>query len=131
VCLLGLRKYEHRQGFLKLRTRCLAPDFECLEEVGVWHESNRLVLQAEDHRTRGQDKIQSVIFQDPAFNEVDIEYLHGLGFKVVSTPSAFDYIDSKTFLFAPHLESNIYAMALERGSPALSVGSEVATLLDR
>ena len=74
--------------------------------------------------------ISEVIFQDPAFTKSDIAYLESLGYIVVETPRAFNAISRSTFLFAPHLERNVYASALEKAHPALCVGSDVRALLD-
>ncbi|KAL9640114.1 MAG: hypothetical protein Q9164_000501 [Protoblastenia rupestris] len=78
-----------------------------------------------------KDAIQEIVFQDPAFTNSDINYLESLGFTVLDSPHGFDRIDPNTFLFAPHLESNIYALALQNDLPALSLGSEVEAFIDR
>lgn len=67
--------------------------------------------------------IQNVVFQDPAFNSVDEAFLTKLGYSVVPTPIGLDSIDDDTFCFAPHLENEIFAMALRKVHPALCVGN--------
>ena len=67
--------------------------------------------------------IEQVIFQDPAFNDVDKAFLTRLGYSVVSTPSGFESIDQNTFCFAPHLEHDVFAMALKNTHPALCIGN--------
>ncbi|KAG8525877.1 uncharacterized protein KY384_000637 [Bacidia gigantensis] len=74
---------------------------------------------------------QAVLFQDPAFTASDVAYLESLGHHVLESPLAFDQIDESTFLFAPHLEANVYAAALEKKVPALVVGSNVTELIGR
>ena len=82
-------------------------------------------------RLKGTYNLRQIIFQDPVFTSSDVTYLESLGYIVLRTPHAFDAITSSTFLFAPHLESNIYATALSREVPAMCVGSNVDALLNR
>ena len=67
--------------------------------------------------------IESVVFQDPAFNDVDTAFFTKLGYSVVPTPVGFNSIDNTTFCFAPHLENEIFAMALQNVHPALCIGN--------
>ena len=67
--------------------------------------------------------IEKVIFQDPAFNDVDEAFLTGLGYHTVSTPAGFESINQHTFCFAPHLEHDVFAMALRPAHPALCIGN--------
>ena len=67
--------------------------------------------------------ITKVVFQDPAFNDVDKTFLDKLGYSVVSTPLGFESIDQNTFCFAPHLENEIFAVALQNALPALCIGN--------
>lgn len=67
--------------------------------------------------------IDKVVFQDPAFNDVDEAFLTGLGFLTVQTPLGFESIDQNTFCFAPHLEHDVFAMALRGAHPALCIGN--------
>ena len=67
--------------------------------------------------------IENVIFQDPAFNDVDEAVLIRLGYSVVSTPIGFESVDNTTFCFAPHLENEIFALALGGVHPALCIGN--------
>lgn len=67
--------------------------------------------------------IKNVVFQDPAFNEVDEAFLTHLGYRVVSTPSGFESVDQNTFCFAPHLEHEIFAMAIKTAHPAICIGN--------
>ena len=80
---------------------------------------------------KSKHTIARVILQDPAFTRSDIAYLEGLGHAVVGTPEAFHAIGRSTFLFAPHLERNVYATALDGEVPAICVGSDVEALLDQ
>lgn len=67
--------------------------------------------------------IEQVIFQDPAFNDVDEAFLIGMGYHTVSTPAGFESIDEHTFCFAPHLEHAVFALALKHAHPALCIGN--------
>jgi len=75
-------------------------------------------------------EIQEVFFQDPVFNQSDTNYLESLGYTVLDTPLGLNKITQHTFLFAPHLEHNIYALALDGSHPALCIGSEIETFVD-
>lgn len=64
------------------------------------------------------------IFQEPAFEVSDIEFITSLGHEVVESPVAFDAVDSRTFLFGVHLYRDIYAQAFKNGDfPALFIGT--------
>ncbi|KAF7560462.1 hypothetical protein G7046_g3701 [Stylonectria norvegica] len=63
------------------------------------------------------------VFQDPAFAQSDKDFLASLGHEVVETPAGCDMVDADSFIFAVHLYRPIYAMALERHSPAIYVGT--------
>lgn len=74
--------------------------------------------------------IKEIIFQDPAFNAADVAHFHHLGFQVRQHPFALEAIRSTTFLFAPHLERDLYATALRTVTPALCVGNDVCVHVD-
>ncbi|KAL8683216.1 MAG: hypothetical protein Q9186_000828 [Xanthomendoza sp. 1 TL-2023] len=74
----------------------------------------------------------NVFIQDPIFNTLDHEFLASLGYTILTHPSALAEITSSTFLFAPHLEIEIYAQALGGvEQPALCVGTDLTECLDR
>ena len=80
-----------------------------------------------------------IIVQDPAFTPTDIDFLNehatslipsqslAANYKItiLQTPASFHLIDSTTFLFAPHLEHSIFALALEaaKGFPLLCIAN--------
>jgi hypothetical protein len=65
-----------------------------------------------------------VIFQEPAFEVSDIEFITSLGHEVVDSPAGFDAVDSTTFVFGIHLYRDIYAQIFKNGElPALFVGT--------
>lgn len=78
-----------------------------------------------------QSRLGQVIFQDPAFTRSDREYLESQGHTVVTSPAAFDLVDANTFLFAPHLEHEYYAKAVQNHLPAITIGSDIDPLLQR
>ena len=80
---------------------------------------------------RERHVIDPVVLQDPAFTPSDVRYLTRLGYRVLASPHGFQEIHHHTFLFAPHLERNVYATALEGALPPLCVGSDLQTLIDR
>ena len=47
-----------------------------------------------------------------------------VGFEVVETPVALDLIDQFTFLYAPHLEAELYGQALAK-QPSLTFGNDL------
>lgn len=75
------------------------------------------------HSVGTKHTFTNVVFQDPAFTEIDRIFIGSLGYDVVSTPAAFDSIWETTFLFAPHLENTVFATALKNAHPALCIGN--------
>ena len=78
-----------------------------------------LEVLAENHN------FKDVIFQDPAFTPIDIQFLESLKYTVVDDPAAFSLIDDATFVFAPHLECEFIAKALENARPALCITNDL------
>ncbi|KAL9130430.1 MAG: hypothetical protein Q9217_001397 [Psora testacea] len=74
--------------------------------------------------------IKEVVFQDPAFTKSDVRHLQSMNYNVLDSPLAFEKVDRQTFLFAPHLDHNQYARALEKDLPALCIGNEVESLIE-
>ncbi|KAL9596145.1 MAG: hypothetical protein Q9219_006006, partial [cf. Caloplaca sp. 3 TL-2023] len=72
-----------------------------------------------------------VYVQDPIFNHMDATFLQSLGYTVLPDPESFDHITSSTFLFAPHLEVEVYVRALDKAKPALCIGTDIGECLDR
>ncbi|KAL8881242.1 MAG: hypothetical protein Q9198_001513 [Flavoplaca austrocitrina] len=77
-----------------------------------------------------------IYIQDPIFNPLDIAYLsESLNFTVLNHPAAFSEITPSTFLFAPHLEMELYARALGartgQSGPRLCVGTDVMECTDQ
>ncbi|KAL6718874.1 hypothetical protein ACLMJK_003108 [Lecanora helva] len=75
-------------------------------------------------------RIQQVIFQDPAFSDLDKSFLRSLGYVVVEDPQAFSTIDENTFVFAPHLEVAQTAISLENRKPTLFVGNDLSNYVN-
>lgn len=72
-----------------------------------------------------------IYVQDPVFNHLDNTFLKSLGYTVLSDPEAFDFITPSTFLFAPHLETWVFAQALDKAKPRLCVGTVMEECLNR
>ncbi|KAL9641321.1 MAG: hypothetical protein Q9204_000115 [Flavoplaca sp. TL-2023a] len=77
-----------------------------------------------------------IYIQDPIFNPLDIAYLsESLNFTVLNHPAAFSEITPSTFLFAPHLEMELYARALGartgQSGPRLCVGTDVMECIEQ
>ncbi|KAL8997366.1 MAG: hypothetical protein Q9169_003348 [Polycauliona sp. 2 TL-2023] len=79
-----------------------------------------------------------IYIQDPIFNPLDITYLSSLNFTVLDHPAAFPKITRTTFLFAPHLEMELYARALGAATgqsgqlgPRLCIGTDVTECMDQ
>lgn len=72
-----------------------------------------------------------VYVQDPVFNDLDRAFLQSLGYVVLADPEAFKFITPSTFLFAPHLEVQVYVDALGRAKPRLCVGTVIEECLNR
>ena len=60
-----------------------------------------------------------IVFQEPLFTEEDVEFLTGLGYKVVDNPDGLDMITENTFLFAPGILWIVEAVALDIAHPSL------------
>lgn len=66
-----------------------------------------------------------VIFQDPIFSETDRALLEELNICVMESPAAFDEIDERTFLFAPHCEHEQFCDTLDgREIPGLCITND-------
>ncbi|KAL8980876.1 MAG: hypothetical protein Q9205_004168 [Flavoplaca limonia] len=77
-----------------------------------------------------------IYIQDPIFNPLDIAYLsESLNFTVLNHPAAFSETTPSTFLFAPHLEMELYARALGaptgQSGPRLCVGTDVTECIEQ
>ncbi|KAL8665122.1 MAG: hypothetical protein Q9202_002522 [Teloschistes flavicans] len=72
-----------------------------------------------------------IMIQDPVLNAMDRTFLSSLGYTVLADPLAFSEITESTFLFAPHLELNVYAKALGEAQPVMCVGTDVRECIDR
>ncbi|KAL8932203.1 MAG: hypothetical protein Q9211_006461, partial [Gyalolechia sp. 1 TL-2023] len=77
------------------------------------------------------DERLPVYIQDPLFNDVDIAFFNSLGFIVLSHPEAFEHMSTSTFLFAPHLELEVYRRTLKTAKPRLCVGTDLGECTDR
>lgn len=69
--------------------------------------------------------ITDVVFQDPRFNRLDEEFLSSLSFTTVHDPAAFSSIGPATFVYIPHGELEVTALALEGKEPAMYVGNDL------
>ncbi|KAL9024749.1 MAG: hypothetical protein Q9196_006282, partial [Gyalolechia fulgens] len=78
-----------------------------------------------------RDERLPVYIQDPLFNDVDIAFFNSLGFIVLSHPEAFEHMSTSTFLFAPHLELEVYRRTLKTAKPRLCVGTDLGECTDR
>ena len=68
---------------------------------------------------------QEVYFQDPAFNTLDKEFLQSRGYRIVTSPEAYDRMTASTFLYAPCNEWFVVFKAIEVAHPALFIGNDV------
>ena len=121
-----------------LTTDRQAPKYQLAALLSILETIQPLCQYQDDDRSRlqmmGDTVIKNrdgrkleIIFQDPAFQPLDVAFLTLKGqahdifrnyhVRVIETPQAFDLIDEKTFLFAPHLEHEIFAHALSTTLP--------------
>ncbi|KAL8965252.1 MAG: hypothetical protein Q9183_003950, partial [Haloplaca sp. 2 TL-2023] len=85
----------------------------------------------EGENTQGKPPMK-VYLQDPIFNALDRTFLSSLGYTVLPHPDAFNHITESTFLFAPHLELEIYAKALNTSTPpTICVSTDLQQCIDR
>ncbi|KAL8696158.1 MAG: hypothetical protein Q9201_007797 [Fulgogasparrea decipioides] len=78
--------------------------------------------------------VLKVFLQDPIFNALDHTFLSSLSdnYTTLPHPLAFAEITDTTFLFAPHLELEVYAKALSQAmQPNLCVGTDLRECVDR
>lgn len=87
--------------------------------------------EARNKREKSHNEKLQIFIQDPVFNDLDVAFFQTLGFTALSDPEAFDHITPSTFLFAPHLEIEVYERALEKAKPRLCVGTDLGECLDR
>ncbi|EHL00154.1 hypothetical protein M7I_3922 [Glarea lozoyensis 74030] len=66
-----------------------------------------------------------VTFQDPAFTDLDIEFLSTLDFAVQTDPDAFELITEKTMVYAIHCYADIYEKVARRGGGKVIVCTDV------
>jgi len=62
--------------------------------------------------------------QDPAYNDVDVEFLKDLGVEVADTPSGFDLVTSKSLVYTPGAEYHVEIEVLKR-KPAVLLASKL------
>lgn len=62
--------------------------------------------------------------QDPAFNDLDIEFLELRGFTVIESPASDDCMSADTFLFTPGGDQDPVVAAIDAAHPALYIGND-------
>lgn len=62
--------------------------------------------------------------QDPAYNDVDVEFLKSLGVDVAETPSGFDLVTEKSLVYTPGAEYHVEIGVLRR-KPAVLLSSKL------
>ncbi|KAL8694700.1 MAG: hypothetical protein Q9218_000711 [Villophora microphyllina] len=87
-------------------------------------------LDSLSSRQEGTTPIK-VLVQDPVLNAVDHSFFSSLGYTVLADPLAFDEITETTFLFAPHLELDVYAKALSGAQPIMCVGTDLKECIEK
>ncbi|KAL9133775.1 MAG: hypothetical protein Q9175_005047 [Cornicularia normoerica] len=73
--------------------------------------------------------IRDVVFQDPSFRPVEIQFLDSLGYTVLDDPDAFDMMSPSTFLFAPYCPDIVTYKALKSSFPALYIGNDPRSVI--
>lgn len=116
VCL-GLGNFTRPFKYLKSgdHAACLGPRNDSLLQLAAL--SIILEVLAKKH------PVENVYFQDPKFTDFEVQFLRGLGYRVIEDPQAFSLVDSTTFLFAPVVCYDVWLKALEHASPALYIGN--------
>ncbi|KAK5942131.1 hypothetical protein PMZ80_006085 [Knufia obscura] len=66
----------------------------------------------------------TVYAQDPAYNDVDVEFLKSLGVDVAETPSGFDLVTEKSLVYTPGAEYHVEIGVLRR-KPAVLLSSKL------
>ncbi|KAL8716324.1 MAG: hypothetical protein Q9220_000229 [cf. Caloplaca sp. 1 TL-2023] len=88
--------------------------------------------QGQGKEAAEEEAKMAVYLQDPVFNALDTAFLQSLGYVVLEHPAAFDEIDEATFVFAPHVEVDVYSEALEgvKGLPRMCIGTDLNICLE-
>lgn len=76
--------------------------------------------------TRSADPKMDVYAQDPAFNTLDCALLAEQNVKAVQHPRAFELIDERTMLFAPHCERAFFFPGIDDGIERGGAGMRAA-----
>ena len=66
-----------------------------------------------------------LIAQDPIFGPMDKEFLEYMGFEIMETPKAFEFIDEHSFVYAIHCYWNIYDEISKGPRPAVLIGNDL------
>jgi hypothetical protein len=62
--------------------------------------------------------------QDPAYNDIDTEFLKSMGIEVVQTPRGFELLTSKSLVYTPTAELHVELQTLG-ARPAIRLGSKL------
>lgn len=62
--------------------------------------------------------------QEPAYNDLDIEFLRTLDVEVAETPQGFEQVTQKSLVYTPCSEGHVLRQVLE-GKPAILLGKSV------
>lgn len=72
---------------------------------------------------RGGSGAIECFYQEPRFALPDKQFIERLGGKVIESPASYELVDEETLVFGVHLYRDIWAAALEKGFPAVFVGT--------
>ena len=99
---------------------CIALGSPCGGHISTWKQLGCLIELGKSLFPNAK-----VILQDPMFSKGDWTFFQELGMSVVDSPSAFEQIDGRTFLFAPHCEHEQFCEALSgRERPGLCITND-------
>ena len=130
------RFFDHEHKVTITQCICLAlgnfgirdqEDTESGEFIGPLHQLAVLTVLLQVLRTKHD--IRDVVFQDPSFRPVEIQFLDSLGYTVLDDPDAFDMMSPSTFLFAPYCPDIVTYKALKSPFPALYIGNDPRSVI--
>lgn len=75
--------------------------------------------------------VHSVILQDPAFSQVDLDFFETLNFTGGTRSEGIEKLTSTTFVFAPYPDDIVIAKTFNKRSPTLFLGTKISIVRNK
>jgi len=76
----------------------------------------------------GSEKKLQCVFQDPAFTDLDKEFLKSLEYIVVDDPLAFGHITASTLVYGIHCYNEVFKSVSAVAKPAMMIRNTLDNL---